>query len=65
LGVRQSGMPVFRVADLVRDLNLVLTARDCATKLLDNRYALSPEEGARLNEYVRKGRAAVGTAGVF
>jgi ATP-dependent DNA helicase RecG len=58
LGVRQAGMPAFRVADLVTDLNLILTARESARKLLDNRYRLSSEEKARLKNFVRRQRQA-------
>lgn len=64
LGSRQAGMPVFRVADLAHDLNLILTARECALNLLDNKYVLSQSEGARLNEYIRAGRAARSTGDV-
>jgi ATP-dependent DNA helicase RecG len=64
LGRRQSGMPIFRVADLVRDINLILTARECAANILNNRYVLSQSEGARLNHYIRRGRAERGSAGI-
>jgi ATP-dependent DNA helicase RecG len=61
LGSRQAGMPVFRVADLAHDLNLILTARECALNLLNNKYVLSQAEGAKLNEYIRRGRAVRNT----
>jgi ATP-dependent DNA helicase RecG len=52
LGRRQSGRPLFRVVDLAGDLNLILTARECATKLLDNQYRLEGPEKVRLNGFV-------------
>jgi ATP-dependent DNA helicase RecG len=35
IGARQSGAPMLRYADIVRDADLVETARDIATRLLD------------------------------
>jgi RecG-like helicase len=35
LGVRQSGMPVFRIGDIVRDLDIMITARRMAEELTD------------------------------
>ncbi len=64
LGIRQSGLPIFRVADLVHDLSLILTARECALKLLDNKYGLSDEEKVRLNQYIISGRAFPFSSGV-
>lgn len=58
LGVQQAGMPIFRVADLVSDGKLILTARDSARKLLDDYYRLEDVEKARLKEYVRRQRRA-------
>jgi ATP-dependent DNA helicase RecG len=64
LGLRQSGLPVFRVADLSSDLKLVLTAREHAGKLLDDEYPLSAAERKRLNDYIRRQRRHLWIGGV-
>ncbi len=64
LGSKQAGMPSFRVADLAHDLNLILTARECALNLLNNKYVLSQVEGAKLNDYIRRGRVARNTGDI-
>ncbi len=56
LGVRQSGLPQFRVANLATDLSLILTAREYADKLLTNALPLTPTERTRLNEYIKHER---------
>ena len=64
LGIRQSGMPEFRVASLVNDLSLILTAREWAHKLLTNRELTSAEEKARLNQFVKQQRRLERSSGV-
>ncbi len=56
LGKRQSGMPEFKVADLARDLNLILTAREYADKLLSNALPISDLERAKLNRFIKRQR---------
>ncbi|HEU4387553.1 MAG TPA: helicase-related protein, partial [Blastocatellia bacterium] len=62
MGTRQSGMPEFRVANLVRDIKILEAARSEADRLLANR-ADAPEV-VRLSNIVRRqakfGLAAVG-----
>jgi ATP-dependent DNA helicase RecG len=53
LGARQSGLPLLRFADLVRDDDLVRSARDAADLMLD-RY---PADAARHVERWLGGRA--------
>jgi RecG-like helicase len=64
LGIRQSGMPEFRVASLVNDLSLILTAREWAHRLLTNKELTSVEEKARLNQFVKQQRRLERSSGV-
>jgi ATP-dependent DNA helicase RecG len=64
LGIRQSGMPEFKVASLVNDLSLILTAREWAHKLLIDRELTSAEEKARLNQFVKQQRRLERSSGV-
>jgi ATP-dependent DNA helicase RecG len=64
LGIRQSGMPEFRVASLVSDLSLILTAREWASKLLTNKELTSDEEKVRLNKFVKQQRRLEQSSGV-
>ncbi len=64
LGIRQSGMPEFRVASLTGDLSLILTAREWAHKLLTDRELTSSEEKARLNQFVKQQRRRERSSGV-
>ncbi len=64
LGIRQSGMPEFKVANLVSDLSLILTAREWAHKLLVDKQLTSAEEKARLNQFIKTQRQLERSSGV-
>jgi ATP-dependent DNA helicase RecG len=64
LGQRQSGMPDFKVANLVSDLSLILTAREWAHKLLENKELTSAEEKTRLNQFIKQQRQLERLSGV-
>jgi len=53
LGVRQSGMPGFKMANLIRDLPLLEEARGAAFELLDRDPKLAHRESQPLKEQVR------------
>ncbi len=55
-GTRQSGMPSFRVADLVKDMRLLEVARQEAFRLLESDPDLSRTEHAPLREAVDRFR---------
>jgi ATP-dependent DNA helicase RecG len=55
-GTRQSGMPSFRVADLVKDMRLLEVARQEAFHLLESDPDLSRSEHAALREAVERFR---------
>ena len=48
LGTRQSGLPVFRLADLAIHADLLAVARDDASLILERDPALESERGAAL-----------------
>ena len=48
LGTRQSGLPVFKIADIVRDYALLAMAHDDAMVILNNDPELSTERGKAL-----------------
>lgn len=50
LGTRQSGMPDFRVANILRDQNLLESARQAAEKLLESDPELKSGSGPRIHE---------------
>lgn len=52
-GVRQSGLPEFRVADLVRDREILVAARRRAEELLKSDPDLEKEENLPLKEHLR------------
>jgi ATP-dependent DNA helicase RecG len=64
LGKRQSGMPVFKVANLLTDLNLILTAREYAGRLLANALPVSDEERTRLNRFIKRQRELETSSGI-
>ncbi len=64
LGVRQSGMPEFRVANIATDLSLILTAREYAHKLMTNALAMSDQERLKLNHFIKEQREKEHTSGV-
>ncbi len=55
-GTRQSGMPSFRVADLVKDMRLLEVARQEAFRLLEQDPDLSRPENQHLREAVERFR---------
>jgi len=64
LGVRQSGVPAFRVANLLTDLSLILTAREYADKLMHNELSLTDEERLRLKTFIKQQRERESTGGI-
>ena len=52
-GTRQAGMPSFRVANLLRDRELLELAKKEACAVLDDRAGLSPEEKSRTMVHLR------------
>jgi ATP-dependent DNA helicase RecG len=59
LGVRQSGLPVFRFADLERDGELLVAARDLASALVQGDPFLRSSQGRALRVLLElQGRAA-------
>ncbi len=64
LGLRQSGVPAFRIANLLTDLSLILTAREYADRLLKNELSLSESERQGLKTYVKQQRERELTGGI-
>jgi ATP-dependent DNA helicase RecG len=54
LGTRQIGLPPFRIADLVRDADIVGIARNLATELIAHDPELHSPEHARLKKLVQQ-----------
>ena len=52
MGIRQSGIPAFRVANLVRDLRILEAAKQEAERLVSERR--NTRDAARLIEIVRR-----------
>jgi len=66
LGTRQSGLPDFRIADIMTDAAMLKKARDEAFSLIRNDPALEREEHSALKEIVKarwKGRLELATVG--
>ena len=66
LGTRQSGLPDFRIADIMTDAAILKKARDEAFNLINNDPALEREEHSALKEIVKarwKGRLELATVG--
>jgi len=66
LGTRQSGLPDFRIADIMTDAAMLKKARDEAFNLIRNDPALEREEHSALKEIVKarwKGRLELATVG--
>ena len=64
LGIRQSGMPEFRVANIATDLSLILTAREYAHRLMTNTLAMTDQERLKLNMFIKERREKEHTGGV-
>ncbi|CAH2031676.1 ATP-dependent DNA helicase RecG [Trichlorobacter ammonificans] len=65
LGTRQSGMPDFRVASILRDGSILEQARDAAVRLLAEDDGLGSAEGQRLREeLVRRWGTRLELAGI-
>jgi ATP-dependent DNA helicase RecG len=54
LGERQHGLPSFRIADIVTDLNLLKVARKYAFDIISKKIKLSPDELAILRDEIRR-----------
>ena len=50
LGMKQHGLPDFRIADLVRDARLLEVAKKCAFDIVDKKYTLTVDDMKRLKE---------------
>jgi ATP-dependent DNA helicase RecG len=59
LGVRQSGMPGFKMANLVRDLPILEEARQAAFELLERDPKLSQRQHERIKESMRLGQQSL------
>lgn len=59
LGVRQSGMPGFKMANLVRDLAILEEARQAAFELLDRDPKLAQKQHERLRESMKLGQQSL------
>jgi ATP-dependent DNA helicase RecG len=59
LGVRQSGMPGFKMANLVRDLSILEEARQAAFELLDRDPKLAQKQHERIKESMRLGQQSL------
>ncbi len=64
LGKRQSGKPDFRVANLLTDMKLILTAREYAAKLLENALPVTDDERVRLNRFIKRQRELETSSGI-
>lgn len=54
LGVRQAGLPLFRVGDIVRDTSILSDARKEALELIEKDPLFEKEENARLKDYIER-----------
>jgi len=52
LGTRQHGLPPFRIADLMRDADVLIKARKAAIAMIESDAGLSKPEHARLRKLV-------------
>lgn len=59
LGTRQSGLPGFKLANLVRDIEILQQAREAAFSLLKGDPDLKKQEHAAAKEFLDKGQAKV------
>jgi ATP-dependent DNA helicase RecG len=59
LGTRQHGLPVFKVADLVADFDLLEQARDDAAQILRKDHDLTHPEHTRIKEVLSRRYADV------
>lgn len=64
LGTRQSGLPGFRLANLVRDVRILQDARQSAFELLQKDSQLKKTENAQLREELLKAHGATALAGI-
>jgi ATP-dependent DNA helicase RecG len=64
LGTRQSGLPGFQMANLVRDLPILMQAREAAFEILQNDPQLSKAENRTLREELLRAHGPTALAGV-
>ena len=64
MGARQSGLTGFKMANLVRDFNLLKIARDYAFEILEKDPKLLKKEHALLKEELLKSYGPTALAGV-
>ncbi len=65
LGTRQSGLPEFRVASIIRDRKLLEDARNCVERLIESDPDLSAEKNRRIRgELVRRWGARLELAAI-
>jgi ATP-dependent DNA helicase RecG len=62
LGRRQSGLPGFKLANLVRDIKILQEARDAAIDLVNSDPKLSKAENALIRQELKKAVLLFGTA---
>jgi len=64
LGTRQSGLPGFKLANLVRDISILQEARTAAFELLENDPNLKKNENKNLREELLKTHGVTALAGI-
>lgn len=55
-GVRQSGLPEFKAADLLRDINLLKAAKACAGEIIAADSELKSPQNAGLKRHLQQNR---------
>lgn len=64
LGTRQSGLPGFKLANLIRDISILQEARTAAFELLENDPNLKKNENKNLREELLKTHGVTALAGI-
>jgi ATP-dependent DNA helicase RecG len=63
LGTKQIGLPPLRIADLVRDAEILTKARSVAQRIIEQDPTLEKEEHSKLNRQVTQRHGAVVSLG--